>query len=212
MTARAEGPGELRTPPDKADWRARLVAARRERPAPLRSERSTALIAAAVRLATASGSPVCAYVPVGTEPGAGPSAGVALPDALRAAGLEVLLPVVPARPGPLDWARYGGDLAPGPIGLREPVGARLGPAGIGRARLVLVPALAVDRRGVRIGRGAGYYDRSLPLAAPGVPVVVLVDDEELVDELPAEPHDARMTAVLRAGSGLTRLPVAGNNI
>jgi 5-formyltetrahydrofolate cyclo-ligase len=214
VTARAEDAGQLRSPPGKPEWRARLTAARRALPAPVRTERAAALIAAAVRLATTTGGPVCAYVPVGTEPGAGPPAGSQLPDALHAAGLDVLLPVVPDRPGPLDWAYYGGadDLAAGPIGLREPAGARLGPAAIGRARLVLVPALAVDRRGIRIGRGAGYYDRSLPLATPGVPVVVLVHDEELVDELPAEPHDARMTGVLRAAYGLAPLPLAGNKI
>ena len=54
---------------------------------------------------------------------------------------------------------------------------------------MLVPALAVDRRGMRIGKGAGYYDRSLPLAGPGVPLVAVVYDEELVDRLPAERHD-----------------------
>jgi 5-formyltetrahydrofolate cyclo-ligase len=71
--------------------------------------------------------------------------------------------------------------------------------------LVLVPALAVDRRGIRIGKGAGYYDRSLPLADPGVPLVAVVYDEELVDRLPAEEHDFPVTAVLRPGSAVTQL-------
>ena len=64
---------------------------------------------------------------------------------------------------------------------------------------MLVPALAVDRRGVRIGKGAGYYDRSLPLATPGVPLVAVVYDEELVDRLPAE--DARLPDHRRATPG-----------
>ena len=46
---------------------------------------------------------------------------------------------------------------------------------------MLVPALAVDRRGVRLGRGAGFYDRSLPLAAPAARLVAVVRDDELVD-------------------------------
>jgi 5-formyltetrahydrofolate cyclo-ligase len=191
--------------PTKKEWRIRLTAARRAIPVEVREQRAAALTAAAVALAATTGGPVCAYLPIGSEPGS-----AELPEALRAAGHEVLLPVVPAEPGPLDWARYDGpgDLGPGPIGLREPIGTRLGPAAVARARLVLVPALAVDRRGIRIGKGAGYYDRSLPLAAPGTPLVVVVYDDELVDELPAESHDWRMTAALRPDSGVTPL---GNN-
>jgi len=121
----------------------------------------------------------------------------------------VLLPVVPSTIGPLDWASYAGpdDLGPGPIGLREPIGRRLGPAAIGTARLILVPALAADRTGIRIGKGAGYYDRSLPLADPTVPRVVVLYDDELVDRLPADRHDERVTAALRPSWGLT--PLAG---
>jgi 5-formyltetrahydrofolate cyclo-ligase len=193
---------EAHDPTFKDQWRARLTAARRALPADVRADRARALQQRAVRLAATTGGPVCAYLPIGSEPGS-----AELPEALRAAGHEVLLPVVPAEPGPLDWARYDGpgDLGPGPIGLREPIGPRLGPAAIGRARLVLVPALAVDRRGVRIGKGAGYYDRSLPLAEPGVPLVAVVYDEELVDQLPAERHDFRTTAVLRPNCDLTAL-------
>jgi 5-formyltetrahydrofolate cyclo-ligase len=195
-------PVEGGDPTDKKQWRDRLTAARRALPAPLRAELAAALTDAAVRLAATTGGPVCAYLPIGSEPGS-----AELPEALRAAGHEVLLPVVPAELGPLDWARYDGpdDLGPGPIGLREPVGQRLGPAAIAQARLVLVPALAVDRRGVRIGKGAGYYDRSLPLASPGVPLIVMVYDDELVDRLPAEDHDFRTTGVLRPSSGVTLL-------
>ena len=59
---------------------------------------------------------------------------------------------------------------------------------------------------MRIGKGAGYYDRSLPLADPGVPLVVVVYDEELVERLPAEPHDFPVTAALRPDrSGVTSL-------
>ncbi len=61
---------------------------------------------------------------------------------------------------------------------------------------VLAPGLAVDRRGIRLGRGAGYYDRALA-AVTGIPVAVLLHDGELVDdELPAEPHDRSVTAVV----------------
>ncbi|MGH3567773.1 MAG: 5-formyltetrahydrofolate cyclo-ligase [Pseudonocardia sp.] len=189
---------------EKKQWRRRLRAARREQPADIRAARGAALAAAVVKLArtldpSARSHPVCAYLPVDTEPSW--AAGL---DALVAAGHEVLLPVVPPEPGPLDWARYEGPdtLGAGPIGLREPTGPRLGPAAIGQAGLVLVPALAADRRGVRIGQGGGYYDLTLPLATPGIPLVVVLNDEELVAELPVEPHDRRVTAALLAEAGL----------
>lgn len=184
----------------KQEWRRRLTAARRARPAEIRATRAAALTVAVGRLAVGLSGPVCVYLPVGAEPGS-----PAMVDALRDAGHEVLLPVVPAAAGPLDWARFDGRHAPGPLGLREPTGPRLGPSAIGRAALVLVPALAADRHGRRLGRGGGYYDRTLPLAAPGTPLVVIIDDEELVDEVPAEPHDQLVTAALLPGAGLTPL-------
>jgi 5-formyltetrahydrofolate cyclo-ligase len=119
----------------------------------------------------------------------------------------VLLPVVAGRDGPLDWARYTGldALVPGPFGLREPSGPRLGPDAVSRAPLVLLPALAADRRGVRLGQGGGFYDRTLPLVGAGVSVVVVLGDGELVDALPAAPHDRRVSAALLPGSGVTML-------
>lgn len=189
---------------DKRAWRARLRAARRDQPPQMRAARGEALARAVVELAAeqAAGRPVCAYLPVGTEP-----AWASGLDGLRAAGHEVLLPVVPQRPGPLDWARYDGSeaLGAGPIGLREPIGPRLGVAAVGRAALVLVPALAADRRGVRLGQGAGYYDMTLALAAPDARLVVVLNDEELVQRLPAEPHDRRVHAALLAETGLVEL-------
>jgi 5-formyltetrahydrofolate cyclo-ligase len=69
----------------------------------------------------------------------------------------------------------------------------------------LVPALAVDRAGVRLGRGAGFYDRALPLADPAARLIAVVRDDELVDALPAEPHDVPMTHALTPSSGLVTL-------
>jgi 5-formyltetrahydrofolate cyclo-ligase len=70
--------------------------------------------------------------------------------------------------------------------------------------VVLAPGLAVDRRGVRLGRGAGYYDRAL--AAVRAPVAVLLYDAELVEEdLPAEPHDRPVTAVVTPLRGWVNL-------
>lgn len=149
---------------------------------------------------------ICAYVPVGGEPGS-----VAMLDALRAGGARVLLPVT-GEPGALAWAEYTGEeaLRRGRFGLREPSGAIV-TGGIERARVVLVPAVAVDRRGVRLGRGAGYYDRSLGACRAGVRLVAVVRDDEVVAELPEEAHDHRMGWALTPFGGLRRLGDTNGN-
>ena len=198
--------------PTKSDLRARLSAARKTVSAEVRAREANALVE--TLLAASSqlfqpGDTVCAYVPVGSEPGS-----LAMLDALLAAGARVLLPVaitdsaasagtLPGTPLPLQWADYEpGDLAAAGFGLLEPRGPRLPAETIAAATLLLVPALAVDQRGVRLGRGAGFYDRSLPLRDVNARVVAIVRDEELVDELPADVHDVAMTHALTPGRGL----------
>ncbi len=144
---------------------------------------------------------VAAYVPVGSEPG-----GPELADALRAAGLAVLLPVV--RPDhDLDWARHTGaeGLVVGARGMLEPAGERLGIGSVADVDAVVVPALAVDRAGVRLGRGAGCYDRVLARLPAGTPVVALLHDGEVCDRLPAEPHDRSVGSVVTPSAGWREL-------
>ncbi|MFE5283700.1 5-formyltetrahydrofolate cyclo-ligase [Nocardia sp. NPDC056611] len=183
---------------DKTAWRAEILARRKALPAEVREREAAALAAAAGRLADSGW--VCAYVPVGGEPGS-----VALLDALRAAGARVLLPVT-GEPGPLAWAEYTGPdrLRRGRFGLREPDGVPVAD-GISTASTILIPALAVDRRGVRLGRGAGYYDRSLNAARGDARLIAVVRDDELVDRLPEESHDHRMGWALTPFGGLRRL-------
>jgi 5-formyltetrahydrofolate cyclo-ligase len=120
--------------------------------------------------------------------------------ALRAAGVRVLLPIV-LDDGRLDWADDDGRLRPAAgVGGPEPTGPRLGPDAVRRAQLVLVPALAVDTLGNRLGQGAGSYDRTLPLLAPSVPVFAITHESEVLDAaiepIPAEPHDVPVNAVV----------------
>ncbi|WP_024802217.1 5-formyltetrahydrofolate cyclo-ligase [Nocardia sp. BMG51109] len=195
---------------DKNQWRAEVSARRASVAAPVRAGEAAALAGAAARVAAdwAPAGWVAAYVPVGTEPGS-----TGMLDALRSAGARVLLPVT-GPPGPLDWAEYSGagSLHRGRYDLLEPAGARMSPAAIELAGVILVPALAVDRRGVRLGRGAGYYDRTLPAARPDARLIAVVRDEEVVARLPEEPHDRRMGWALTPGGGLRRLagPASGN--
>jgi 5-formyltetrahydrofolate cyclo-ligase len=144
---------------------------------------------------------LAAFVPDPIEPGHG-----RLPAALARLGARVLLPVIPPVGRELDWGVDTGPLVPGRFGLLEPVGPRLGPAALGSADVVVVPALAVDRYGIRLGRGGGYYDTSLVHARPDAVLVALLFDGERVDELPAEAHDRPVTAVVTPSGGWEDLP------
>ncbi len=181
-------------PTAKSVLRERLMTARRTRPAADRAAAAAAVVTALLD-GLAEVRTLAAYVPEETEPGHG-----RLPAVLTRLDARVLLPVVVAR-GELGWAVDSGRLAPGRLGLLEPVGPRLGPTAIGTADVVVVPALAVSRDGVRLGRGGGYYDRALAHARPDAVLVAVVFDEELLDHVPAEPHDRRVTAVVTPSGG-----------
>ena len=143
---------------------------------------------------------LAAFVPDPSEPGSG-----RLPDAYTGLGASVLLPVIPLQGRILDWAVYTGELEVGRFGLSHAVGARLGPTAIGAADVVVVPALAVDRFGIRLGRGGGYYDRALVHARPDAVLVTVVFDDEWVDRLPREVHDQPVTAVVTPSGGWEEL-------
>jgi 5-formyltetrahydrofolate cyclo-ligase len=149
---------------------------------------------------------VAAYVSVGSEPGT-----LALLDALRARGVRVLLPAL-LPDNDLDWGAYAGEgsLArvqhAGKMALFEPAGEHLGPDAVTEADAVLLPGLAVDARGMRLGRGGGSYDRVLARvdrAGARPALVVLLYDTEVVERVPAEPHDRPVDAVVTP-SGVRR--------
>ncbi|MCX5381922.1 5-formyltetrahydrofolate cyclo-ligase [Streptomyces sp. NBC_00083] len=150
----------------------------------------------------AGASTVAAYISVGREPGTR-----ALVDTLYARGVRVLLPVL-LPDNDLDWAVYAGPehLLPAGRGLLEPDGERLGRSAVTAADAVLLPGLAVDARGMRLGRGGGSYDRVLARietsgSAPAL--VVLLYANEVVARVPEEPHDHPVQAVVTP-AGVTR--------
>jgi len=184
----------------KLALRDQLMTARKRVPLSALGERARAL---AQHLAEAPevrrAATVAAYVSVSSEPGTGP-----LLDALVLAGKRVIVPLV--QPDlDLDWAVYDGTgaLRTARMGLLEPDGPPLGRDAIGRADAVLVPGLAVDHDGMRLGRGGGCYDRALERVAPGTFVCVLLNSEEVLDAVPAEDHDRRVNAVATE-RGITR--------
>jgi 5-formyltetrahydrofolate cyclo-ligase len=188
----------------KAELRAAILLARRAVSPEKHHIEARALVDHLSALVTDANT-VCAHVPVGSEPGS-----IDLVDALHHRGMRVLLPVARSDaagvPQPLQWGDYRpGELVEARYGLREPAQPWLGADAVGDASVILVPALAVDSVGVRLGRGAGFYDRSLPLADAAARLIAVVRDDELVEPMPAEPHDVRMTHALTPRGGLVAL-------
>jgi 5-formyltetrahydrofolate cyclo-ligase len=100
------------------------------------------------------------------------------------------------------------DLRPGALGIPEP---RAGAPEVVPVEVdwVLVPGLAFDPRGYRLGRGAGYYDRLLPTLRPDAPRWALCFDCQWVEKLPVEPHDAVLDGVVSPSKTVVRRSPGG---
>ncbi len=149
--------------------------------------------ACAAGLAAGPGTVVAGYWPMGDEIDPRP-----LMAHLAAAGCRLALPVVTARGQKLEFRawRQGDPLVPGPHGTRHPAAAAhpVVPA------LLLVPLLAFDRDGFRLGYGGGYYDRTLDaLAATDqmdkIRAIGMAFVAQEVAEVPHDRHDRRLDAV-----------------
>ncbi len=185
----------------KDTLRRRLIAARKAMTAP---DRMAAAVANGSHLAAflTGSSVVCGYLPLATEP-----LETQLLDLLVAAGTTVLIPVVSAD-APLDWCRYPSPTTAGAFGIAEPTGPALGAAVVRSVDAILVPALAVDLAGHRLGRGGGHYDRTLALLTDGgratvtAALIAVLFDGEILDEIPAEAHDIAVTAAVTPTGGI----------
>jgi 5-formyltetrahydrofolate cyclo-ligase len=160
---------------DKTELRAKLLAARAGL-APDQIAEARAQVRAHVLDRFDTARRIAAYRPLRTEPGS-----LELLDMLAATAV-VLVPQLLADRD-LDWTPW-------------PTGEPIGVDAIAGVDVVLAPALAVSRRGVRLGRGGGSYDRALARVPPSVPILALIYDDELVDELPRDDWDVSVTGAI----------------
>lgn len=136
---------------------------------------------------------VAAFISQDGEPGTAP-----LIDALRARGIEVLIPFLRAD-FDLEWGRFEpGRQEPGRFGILVPTTERHGPEMISTVQVAVCPGVAADPAGHRLGRGGGSYDRALARCGPSVLRVQLVYDDEVVDVVPTDAHDQRIDVIVTA--------------
>lgn len=183
------------SPPSKAELRAALRQARRDYVRALRATGAEAERHIAERLAAqvlphlAGAHIVAGYRPTPWEIDPG-----AIEAQLLGAGVTVALPRT-APNAPLIFHAIDRDtvITPGLHGIHEPPSS----APVVVPDVILVPLVAVDRRGIRMGQGGGHYDRTLEALRAQKPVraIGLAFDVQLVDHLPAEPHDQRLDAL-----------------
>ncbi len=177
----------------KTEIRRELLAARRALgPAELQLAAEGLVAVAARAPLLVEARTVASYAAVAPEPETG-----LLTRWFEERGVRVLLPVL-HDDNDLGWGETGAGLVPGRFGLSEPA-VDLGVDAIRGVDVVLCPALAVDRDGVRLGRGGGSYDRALARVPVVVAVVAVVYDSEVVESLPKDAHDQRVSHVLTPG-------------
>jgi 5-formyltetrahydrofolate cyclo-ligase len=184
----------------KAQMRHELLARRRLMSPAERADSAEAIALHALALPlVARAQRVACYLSMPSEPGT-----ASLIAGLQARGIEIVVPIS-LSDHTLDWVALqpSAPLSVNPLGIHEPDGPRLGAEALDACQAIIVPALAVDHAGHRLGRGAGYYDRAL--AAASAPVCALVYAHELLPEVPHEPHDIAVALAITP-SGVFRVP------
>lgn len=128
---------------------------------------------------------VACYISFGDEP----STNVFLKHCQLDEKIELYVPRVIG--DDLEWVLFNEDQIRHPLGMSEPAGETVA---LESVDLMVIPALAIDRAGNRLGRGRGYYDRALA-GIEAKTVIAVVHDDELVEEVPIETHDAGVNFV-----------------
>ena len=124
-------------------------------------------------------------------------------DWAREHGVRVLLPIS-RTDGLMDLAEFSEDEIEGYFGIPEPGGEVLAPNAIEDADVIFLPASAVDRSGMRMGWGRGYFDKLLGSMETLPPTYAVIYDDELLDDVPSEPHDHPVLGVITP-SGIHRI-------
>ncbi len=125
---------------------------------------------------------VCIYMSLKEEP---PTKD--LIKEVRKLGRNVWLPRIEGND--LLWVKNPDNFAKGPYGIDEPVGQAVLAKDITNLGAIILPALAVDVNGTRLGKGKGFYDRVLAQVNENVKRIVLLFDLEFILEIPQETHD-----------------------
>ena len=154
-------------------------------------------------IATHGATSISCFLSTMTEPGTRDFVAGAV-----ARGIRVLLPVT-RTDGLLDWsvATPDLDIAEGMFGLPEPVGELLGPIAVNDVDLLVIPAAAVDRSGMRLGWGRGYFDKTIGSMERCPPVYAVVFDSEVLDEVPSDLHDQPVSGVVTPTQTIVLAPV-----
>lgn len=177
---------------EKRALRAEIRERRRIRTSTERSAAATAITQHLVDLASdLNVRSISAYLSLPDEPGTRDFVAWACEQDIR-----VLLPIS-REDGLLDWAPYdGNDEDVDFLGLPAPTSELLGPIAINDVDLIVIPAAAVDRTGMRMGWGRGYFDKTLGSMEGCPPVYAVIFDDELVDAVPRERHDQPVNGVV----------------
>ena len=175
----------------KAALRSELIARRDALPAAERAAAAEAIATRPFPLTIAPGTIVSGFSALKAEINPVP-----LMRRLADAGAQLALPVVAGRGKPLimrAWS-FGAPLVSGVWGIREPAPS----APEVEPDILLVPLLAFDRAGGRIGYGAGYYDMTIAALRAKKPVVAVgvAYGSQEIDSVPVTPRDARLDLVL----------------
>lgn len=137
---------------------------------------------------------VCAYSPMPYEPG-----GSDLAQRIRNAlpeSVPLYLPrVVPKAERAMEWIEFNGQLTPSAWGIPEPSGEPVQHI-FHEEPLMILPALAIDYNGCRLGQGGGFYDSFFALKPKGIISCAVVDDNEIIDHVPTEDHDLTVDYII----------------
>jgi 5-formyltetrahydrofolate cyclo-ligase len=178
----------------KRALRARVLSNRDHIPAEMRAAASQAIVAAlAARHDFATAGTLLLTLPFGSEWDTRPLVAIA-----RAQGKTIAVPRVNAATRMLDLGSVTDverDVAPGYRGIPEPR-AHCAPIDVATIDWVLVPGVAFDLAGRRLGYGGGYYDRLLPSVRPDAARIAGALELQVVDRVPAAPHDLTVDTIV----------------